>query len=85
MNEYEVEKKVYLNKNWDLILKGKIQGNGRVTVTIDLYSKPYRTIAKKKSLFFTQVEAENFCSELRKLLLHLEMKKQHLESESNED
>jgi len=85
MNEYEVEKRVWLNRNWDLVLKGKIQENGRVSVTIDLFSKPYKTVVKKKSLFLTYIEAEKFCSELRKLLLHLQTKKEHLEGESSED
>ena len=59
MREFKVERRIYLNREWDLILSGKLEDDGDIKVRLDLFSKVYKTVAKKKGLNVKEASAEN--------------------------
>jgi len=65
MREFKVERRIYLNREWDLIFTGKLEEDGDVKVRLDLFSKVYKTVAKK-GLTLRNAEIEKLVKNLRR-------------------
>ena len=71
MREFKVERRIYLNREWDLILSGKLEDDGDIKVRLDLFSKVYKTVAKKKGLTLRNAEIEKLVKNLREIYMKL--------------
>lgn len=83
MKEFVLERRIFLNREWDLLLRGKILKDGDVKVRIDLYSKPYGTIAKKKGITLRNQEIAKLVKELRDLYMRLSAVRDQSENREN--